>query len=665
MNRSSTWVVLSALVTGAVACSNSPSGGGGTPTDDVVTPGDTTQPTDTPTPPTDRPAPTDNAQPDDVARTDATATDVPRTDAAADAGPPYDPCAAAAVIDLNARGMTMGSVTRFTGNNNMVGAMAPLTASCTRNTGHQVVLRYSPRTSARLRISTNNMGTDATFDTVVWAQASCSPAMGDAGAPSLGCNDDSGGMPRTTASTFTTTAAATMGTPIFIVVAGYTPPLSMRTAQGTFELTVTEIATVPVGMACDPTGAMNACATGSTCVTAGMASTCVADGASGGACRTAMGAMPCDMGLSCTGGRCLSSIPVGMPCGTGVSGACATGSSCVTVMGASRCTADGAAGARCRTAMGSMPCDTGLTCSGTTGGTCRRVIAIGMPCAPADPTQGCAMGSSCSGIAGMERCVADGAPGGDCRVAMPQCDTGLMCNAIDVCTRVIPMGMACNALDPAQECATNTTCAPMGTGTTCQADSTAAGTFCNDMAPLCATGLTCDGTDSNAVCRSAGTMGGPCNLTFNSVACPMNTACTASSLTAATCAATRAETEPNNSAAMPQAAITASTAFSGSVGGTDAMDCFAVTVPANGTVVAETATPGRPRCAMNDTVVTLYNAMGAQVARNDDDPSGRRGLCSLLTARMLPAGNYSLCLAPYTASTMIASYTLSIGVFGP
>lgn len=603
MNRSSSWVILTALIASTAACGDSTGGGGGTPTDDVTTPTDITTPTDVTTP-TDRTTPTDNPQPADVVRTDGgsdvTATDAPRTDAAVDAGPPYDPCAASAVVDLSARGTVMGNVLRYTGNNNMVGAMAPLTASCTRNTGHQVVLRYTPRTNARLRISTNNMGTDMTFDTVVWAQASCTAAMGDAGATSLGCGDDTGTTPRTFASAFTTTAAAMMGTPIFIVVAGYTPALSGRAEQGTFELTVTEVTTAAVGAACDPMGGTTICAMGSTCVTASGASTCVADGARGGSCRTAMGSMPCDAGLACSLGTCQASIAVGMPCGAGVSGVCATGSSCVTSMGASRCTADGAAGARCRSGMGVMPCDSGLTCT------------------------------------------------------------------LGACVRVIPAGMACSATDATAVCAANTTCAPMGTGTSCLADGSAAGTFCSMMTPLCATGLTCDGTDSDGVCRSAGTMGGACNVQLNSVACPTNTACLASSLTAATCAATRAETEPNNTAAMPQSAITTGTAFSGAVGGTaDAMDCFAVTVPANGSVVATTETPGHAGCADNDTVLTLVNSMGMQVARNDDDPSGRRGVCSYLTARMLPAGNYSLCIAPFTSSTMIASYTLSIGVFGP
>ena len=71
-----------------------------------------------------------------VAMRTARTADAPRTDGArpdatpADAGPPYDPCAAAAVIDLNMRGTTMGATTRFTGNNNAARmAMIAMTTS--------------------------------------------------------------------------------------------------------------------------------------------------------------------------------------------------------------------------------------------------------------------------------------------------------------------------------------------------------------------------------------------------------------------------------------------------------------------------------------------------------------------------------------------------------
>ena len=661
MTRRSPWIVWTALVAGAVACSTSPSGGGtGTPTEDVASTDVSTADAAVDATATDAADATatdvamDRATPDsatsDAAR-DTSATDTgPR-----DAGPPYDPCSMASVVDLNARGMAMGTTTRITSNNNAVGAMAPLRSPCVSSVGHEVVFRYTPRAATRLRISTNNMGTADMFDTVVWAQSACSAIPADAGTTgSLGCNDDASAMPRNLASTFTTAAPVTAGTPIYIVVAGYTASATAA-AQGTFELSVTELTTVPAGMACDATGATNVCAMGSTCITSGTTSTCVADGGRGGRCRTGMGATPCDAMLTCSLGTCLPTATAGMPCGSSVA-VCAMGTSCVTASMMSTCVADGTRGGRCRTAMGSMPCDAMLTCSL---GTCQNTIAVGMPCGAG--LGACATGSTCAGPSGSQRCVADGAAGGACRTAMGSmpCDAMLTCTA-GTCFRTVAAGAACDVTDTTARCAMGTSCAPMGTGATCQMNGSAAGTNCAAM-PLCATGLTCDGDTAANVCRRAGTAGMACNQQFNSVACPMGTACLATSATAATCTATRAETEPNNTPAMPQAAVSTGTAYSGTVGmGTDTADCFAVTVPAMGGLNVETASPGDPGCADNDTVVTIYNAMGTQVARNDDGP--RRGLCSFATARGLAAGTYSVCVEGFDAA---ATYTVSIGVFGP
>ncbi|MEZ4405946.1 MAG: hypothetical protein R3A52_05675 [Polyangiales bacterium] len=312
---------------------------------------------------TDRGAVTDTGNPgtdagdmDSGAPTDAGGqTDATRSDARADAGPPYDPCMGA--VDLSAMGMRSGETTRITSNNRMVGAMAPLRAPCGGTTGHQVVFRYTPRASTRLRISTDNPGTDNTLDTVVWAQpgpscASLSPEGGTA----LGCDDDSGGtsaggdagVSRAWTSSFTT-ASVTAGQPIYIVVGAWISgstglPLDGHAAQGQFELSVTEITTVAAGGACDPMGVMNSCAMGTTCITAGSASTCVADGAAGGRCR-ATGAA-CDSGLACSGSqtssssRCRMTVAMGGACDPmGVMNVCAAGTSCVTAGGSSTCQA--------------------------------------------------------------------------------------------------------------------------------------------------------------------------------------------------------------------------------------------------------------------------------------------------------------------------------------
>lgn len=318
-----------------------------------------------------------------------------------DAGPPYDPCAAAAVIDLNAMGTTAGNVTRITRNNNSVGAMAPLRGGC-GSPGHEVAFRYTPRASTRLRISTDNMGTDMMLDTVVWAQAACAPTTGDAGIMNLGCDDDTGADPRGRTSVFTTNAAVTMGTPLYIIVAGYTPPVGTGfVAQGNFELSVTEITSVAVGGACDVSGATNSCATGSSCIGATSSATmgtCTADGAANGACRGT--GMACDAGLTCNGSatssssRCRTTAAAGAACDPmRVMNACATGTACVTVGGASTCQADGAAGRPCRTA--EPRCDTGLTCSSMTGGTCRRNVAAGAACTVGAASDLCAMGTAC------------------------------------------------------------------------------------------------------------------------------------------------------------------------------------------------------------------------------------------------------------------------------
>jgi hypothetical protein len=356
-----------------------------------------------------------------------------------DVSGPYNPCATDAVVDLNARGTRDGETTRYVGNNLNVPSGTVLVPTCTLTPGHQVALRYVPRASTRLRISTDNAGTDATFDTVVFVQRMCAPSGGDAGPQdSLGCNDDGAatGSARRYASALTT-EAVTMGQPVYIVVAGYLSgagqPVTGFMARGNFELTVTEIATVPVGAACDSAGITNVCAAGSYCYTASGMSTCRAfvnaggmcnstdarcatgntcitpSGATMGTCR-AHGTVPgtacreaaprCDMGLECSSttgsGTCIQVVATGGECDS--SRRCATGNTCITPPGATvgACRANGTVvGTACRT--DAPRCDTGLQCSTTTGtGTCRTVIAVGQPCVLGSADAPCAMGSLCA-----------------------------------------------------------------------------------------------------------------------------------------------------------------------------------------------------------------------------------------------------------------------------
>lgn len=175
----------------------------------------------------------------DAARPDAA------SDSAMDAAPdadlrPYDPCAAGAIRDLDAVGTRVGATTRVVADNRAVGRMGPLDAPCARGmVGHQVVFRYVPRTTTRLRVSTNDEATDARLDTVVFATLTCAP-IPDGGA-ALGCSDDTGDPPRDHATTFVTDANVRAGEPVFIVVSGFLHATrELWESQGTFALSVTE-----------------------------------------------------------------------------------------------------------------------------------------------------------------------------------------------------------------------------------------------------------------------------------------------------------------------------------------------------------------------------------------------------------------------------------------
>ncbi len=327
MRSSSSLVFILAALSAAAGCSDPVGSGNNTPVDSG-------------NPATDRGAVADTGTqtPTDGGTTMDTGTVTP-TDGGTtgdrpgvvDAGPPVDPCAAASVIDLNAMGMRSGATTRITRSNATVARNSTVRANCQNNSVAVTAFRYTPTATGPLAVSTDNAGTTPNnFDTVAWAYASCAAPTGDAGSGSLGCNDDSATAPRTLTSRFTTTAPVTAGTPIYIFVGGYG---SATASTGTFELSVTEITTVAVGGACDPMRVMNICATGSACVTASGASTCVADGTAGRPCR--MAEPRCDTGLACSAtsatasGVCRRSIAAGGACAPGSTDLCATGNACL------------------------------------------------------------------------------------------------------------------------------------------------------------------------------------------------------------------------------------------------------------------------------------------------------------------------------------------------
>lgn len=228
------------------------------------------------------------------AATDAVADTMPG-DASADAMTMTNPCAPEAIRDLSTMMPGTDGAIHVTGDNRMAsmagGVVAPETCvGMMGMKGYQVVFRYRMRSTAVLQASTANPGTSRNFDTVVNIVDRC-----DRNAMSLACNDDAGD---TFHSTATTPRTLTMGTEVFIVVGGYTPPYMMNQPQGTFELTVRELQPTPVGMPCTRDVP---CVENAHCLpvpTNPMMTTCQADGTQGALCRTMN--PRCDTGLVCS-----------------------------------------------------------------------------------------------------------------------------------------------------------------------------------------------------------------------------------------------------------------------------------------------------------------------------------------------------------------------------
>ncbi len=145
-------------------------------------------------------------------------------------------------------------------------------------------------------------------------------------------------------------------------------------------------------------------------------------------------------------------------------------------------------------------------------------------------------------------------------------------------------------------------------------------------------------------------------------------------------AATGMEMEPNNSpAAVAMRAITAPSAFRGALPFGD-VDCVAVTVPANGRIVAQVS-DGNGRCPapfQGAIALDLYDTNGTTV-RGVVTRTGPFGLGSCATidggrstvhafAGGLAAGTYTVCARPVRDTTTttgpVPNYVLTVAPYG-
>jgi len=398
--------------------------------------------------------------------------------------------------DLDTAGMPLAAGTgrRIVSSNASapVGPMAGLAnGSCATSfagdssANHVVVFRYTVQTDSHLLVSTDDPGTGADMDTIVWLLTACT-----ASGTELACDDDGGAGVTSRA---TTAAEVTAGTTVFVAVASYTD-----TTPGDFALVVQEIQPHATGEECSDTGL---CVAGDSCLEndAGDMSFCVTDGTDAGQCRLA--APFCDAGLGCTEampeadfpGTCQTLIPLGDVC-TSERFVCVPGATCIgdegsTTMG--RCLADGSEYGLCR--LTGMACDSGFTCSeamptADAPGTCQVPIATGDVCTGRHFL--CVAGSNCQpdeGSTSMGRCLADGSEFGNCRLTGTACDGALMCSV---------------ATPTAEEPGT------------CQAP-IAGGGVCSERHSLCVGGFSCQLDDMSTTvshCLADGVERGQCRL---------------------------------------------------------------------------------------------------------------------------------------------------------
>jgi hypothetical protein len=631
------WLPMAMASSLVVACGSSGGGGGGGATVDAGTDTPVTSDITATDAPADRPA-------------DAT-TD--RVTPPVDRAPPASPCSTAVDVSMRMPGAD-GSI-RVTGSlsANEAGQIGDLSACMLPDDTkiNATVFRYTMRAAGRLQVSTVNDGTDPMVDTIVAILPTCS-----ATAAALACNDDvARNMLRSTA---TTPANLMAGQTVFIVVGAY-GGMTPGDMKGDFELSIRE--TLPGGLS--------------------------------GPCRTM--APFCDAMLQCTAamptaaapGTCVRAVAAGMPC-TAMD-TCVTGAACIANPGSmtmGTCRADGSSGGRCRVGMATT-CDMGLACTAATPtamatGLCRTSVAADAECDPTQVANACAAGTACrpSPTAmnlGRTVCVANGLRGGLCRTDSPRCDAMLECSSATpaTCRASVAAAAECDITGNATFCATGTACAlnAMLNGATCQANG-AVGTPCRDGADAgarCDGDAVCSAATGAGVCRRTVATGMPCDLRFNSTVCASMGVCQgATGAATGTCAATVAETEPNDAHAMGNGPVTMNTIFRGALSSADDIDCFRVTVPANSSI---TATTGDATGACNlgmgaDTTLQLNNPMGDEIATNDDVRMGV--LCSELNATvmgttMLPAGTYSVCVGAYMGTPAIPSYYLNVRIVTP
>jgi hypothetical protein len=691
-----------------------------------------------------------HARPDgavgDAQAMDAQATDAQAMDSASDVALSHPACDTVIDLEREATRADGGNELRWSGNNadtpdGVANALQP-SSSCDFRAIRQRLFRYRLRSDAALRVSTNNPGSEASFDSSVFiTTAPCGPS-----ARVLACNDDDPFAPRNPHVTLSlaTTAGLRMGTEVIISVSGFYPAAGGAQGPnpngeiGVFELSVTEIPSRPVGETCDTSGRADVCVLDAHCIADDTGrGRCVRDGSLPGALCGPDAS--CAAGLTCEVERntCFAAATmVGATCEVGASAnRCASGLSCVTALRGQRrgaCARNGTLLAACAASDGGAGvCDDGLRCDN---GVCKRSVSDGAACNAR--TDACPSGRSCVATAAngaIGTCVPNGtAHNSACRDSGSECDAPLFCivnfarertcrtvgrasgdrcdnggvcsfenpcvtsdpsrptegvcrfagevgtecsndagctggrrcvgrtaNALGRCLPIVSASGACDVARRTDACDAGLSCVrSMATGSegTCVPVGTRPGAACRAAAPQCDAGLSC-ATDLGTRCVASAARGAACDPRFNTARCASGTYCIASDFDTGACGDAPMEVEPND-VVTGAAATGATVAARGGLPRFD-VDCFAMQVPADGSVFAQAV--GLNGQCNNNLVLDLYRGDGTWLGTDSDaGPAScpRVEGSAYPWARGLAEGTYAVCVREAN-NGIVGGYVLS------
>jgi cysteine-rich repeat protein len=209
---------------------------------------------------------------------------------------------------------------------------------------------------------------------------------------------------------------------------------------------------------CDVLDGLPTCGGGFVCLREGDndVALCTEEALAGTGCREST---DCSIGFACVAGRCsaVTGAGEGAACDVLTPGACAPGLRCEVPAAGSL------ADARCVDP--ASVCTESSTCTGGDvcfNSRCTAPARVDEPCSTGPEGPPCALGLTCGGSAGAQRCVVvGGGPGSEC-ASSSACSGGLYCEVFSpgegVCLQQRAEGQGCSLTGMADQCVAGTSC---------------------------------------------------------------------------------------------------------------------------------------------------------------------------------------------------------------